>query len=80
MKKLPTSTQPEPAKTRIYGGGKKPKAIDGASNQPEVLPHIKVYGSKKTRQIRVRRKADKSKTEMLIPFADFDPAKHARVD
>lgn len=79
MKRLPTSTQPEPAKTRIYGST--PVApIDGASNQPTPLPNTRVYGGKKVRQIRVRLKASRDKKEFLIPFADFDPTKHVAVD
>ena len=80
MKTRITSTQPEPARTKIYGGGRKPKAIQGASNQPQPLPHTKVYGGKKTPQIRVRLKASKDKRILRIPFDEYDPTKHARVD
>ncbi len=79
MKKLPTSSQPEPAKTRIYGSAPV-RPLAGASNQPEVLPHTRVHGVRKTPQIRVRLKTDKDKREFLIPFDEFNPAIHSRVD
>lgn len=72
-----TSTQPEPARTRIYGSTKV-KAMK-SSNQPQPLPNTKVHGNKATRQIRVRLKAAKDKREMLIRSEDFNPAIHAVV-
>ncbi len=80
MKRLPTSTQPEVAKSAIYGGGRKPTPIRGASNQPTPLPHTKVHGVKKTRTIRVRLKASKDRRVLIIPFADFNPAIHRAVE
>lgn len=74
-----TSTQPEPAKIRVYGSTPV-EPLAGASNQPQVLPHTKVHGVKATRTVRVKLKGAKDGREMVIAAADFDPAKHARID
>jgi hypothetical protein len=79
-KSLPTSTQPQIALTRIYGGGRKVEPLDGASNQPHVLKSTRIYGSKLTRQIRVRMKGTDDEDAFLIRKKDFDPAKHVRLD
>lgn len=73
-----TSTQPEPVRQKIYGS-RPVEPLEGASNQPTVLTHTRVYGVKRVPQIRVRLKADKDKRELLIPLADFDPEKHVAV-
>jgi hypothetical protein len=71
-----TSTQPEPARTRIYGSTNvEPLA---SSNQPEVIPN-KVYGSKLTRQIRVRLKGTDDADSFFIRKQDFDETKHDKV-
>ena len=74
-----TGTQPEPAKTRIYGSTPV-EPLAAASNQPQVLPHIKVHGVKATPTVRVKLKGAKDGREMVIAAADFDPAKHNRID
>ena len=73
----PTSTQPEPVRQRIYGSVPV-EPLAGASNQPEVLAHTKVYGNKHPPTVRVTLKdGDK---ELIINQRDFDPAKHERLD
>ena len=73
MHKL-TGNQPQPVKQRIYGSV--PVApLEGASNQPEVLSHTKVYGNKHHSTVRV---TSKGGDEMIINESDFDSAKHAR--
>ena len=72
-----TGNQPQPVKQRIYGSV--PVApLEGASNQPEVLAHTKVYGNKHPSTVRVTLK-DGGK-ELTINQSDFDPAKHDRLD
>jgi len=68
-----TSNQPEPVKQRIYGSTPV-RPLDGVSNQPEVLPHTKVYGGRSLATIRVTVKA--SRSEAIINETDFDPALH----
>ena len=77
MHKL-TGNQPEPVKQRIYGS--RPVESIGESNQPEVLPHTKVYGGKKIPTIRVRLRDSDDDREILVNAQDFDPAKHVRVE
>ena len=77
MHKL-TGNQPEPVKQRIYGS--RPVEPIGESNQPEVLPHTKVYGGKRIPTIRVRLKDSDDDRVLLVNAQDFDPAKHVRVE
>lgn len=72
-----TSTQPELAKTRIYGSTHV-EPMDSA-NQPEVLPHTKVHGVKTTATVTVRLKNSDEDGELVIGEADFDASKHERV-
>lgn len=52
-----------------------------SGNQPGISSTLKIYGGKKvTPTIRVRLKASTDRREMVIPFADYDPVKHARVN
>ena len=71
-----TGTQPEPVKQKIYGSGPV-KPLDAPSDQPKVLPHIKVYGGKKPVTVRVRIRA--SDRDAIINEADFDDAVHERL-
>ena len=72
-----TGNQPQPVRQRIYGSV--PVApLEGASNQPEVLSHTKVYGNKHPSTVRVTLK-DSGK-ELTINQSDFDPAMHERLD
>ena len=73
-----TSNQPEPVKMRIYGS--RPVESIGESNQPEVLPHTKVYGGKRIPTIRVQLKDSDDDREILVNAQDFNPAKHVRVE
>ena len=77
MHKL-TGNQPEPVKQRIYGS--RPVESIGESNQPEVLPHTKVYGGKRIPTIRVQLQGSDDDREILVNAQDFDPAKHVRVE
>ena len=72
-----TGNQPQPVRQRIYGSV--PVApLEGASNQPEVLSHTKVYSGKSLPTVRVTLK-DSGK-ELTVNESDFDPAKHERLD
>lgn len=73
-----TSSQPEPVKQRIYGSTPV-EPLAGASNQPEVLPHTKVHGGKRTPTIRVRLKSGGDDRELIVNVADFDAAMHERL-
>ena len=75
MHKL-TGNQPQPVRQRIYGSVPV-SPLEGASNQPEVLSHTKVYGVKVIPTIRV---TSKGGDEMIINESDFDSAKHDRLD
>ncbi len=77
MHKL-TGNQPEPVKQRIYGS--RPVESIGESNQPEVLPHTKVYGGKRIPTIRVRLKSGSDDRVLIINEQDFDPAMYVRVE
>lgn len=72
-----TGNQPQVTDTRIYGSVPV-EPIAGASNQPEVLPHVKPYGVKSIPTIRVTLKGGDK--EMVINASDFDPGKHERLD
>ena len=72
-----TANQPQVTDTRIYGS--RPVApLEGASNQPEVLSHTKVYGGKQTPTVRVKLK-DGGK-DLIVNQSDFDERKHERLD
>lgn len=73
-----TSTQPEPVKQRIYGSTPV-EPLGGASNQPQVLPHTKVYGQRKIARVRVKLKDRDDGRELVIDEKDFDPARHERL-
>ena len=77
MHKL-TGNQPEPVKQRIYGS--MPVESIGESNQPEVLPHTKVYGGKRIPTIRVKLKDSDYARELLINQKDFDADRYVRLD
>ena len=72
-----TGNQPQPIRQRIYGSV--PVApLEGASNQPEVLSHTKVYGGKQTPTVRV--KLNDGGKELTVNESDFDPAMHVRLN
>lgn len=73
-----TSAQPEPVRQRIYGSTKV-EPLHGVSNQPEVLPHTKVYGQRLTATVRVKLKVSDDDREMIIGEKDFDPDRHERL-
>ena len=77
MHKL-TASQPEPVKQRIYGS--RPVESIGESNQPEVLPHTKVYGVKRIPTIRVKLKDSDDDREILVNQRDFDPDRYVRLE
>ena len=77
MHKL-TASQPEPVKQRIYGS--RPVESIGEPNQPQVLPHTKVYGGKRIPTIRVQLKDSDDDRVLIINEQGFDPAKHVRVE
>ncbi len=77
MHKL-TGNQPEPVRQRIYGS--RPVESVGESNQPEVLPHTKVYGGKRIPTIRVRLKDSDDDRVLIINKQDFDPDRHVRLE
>ncbi|MCZ6818532.1 MAG: hypothetical protein O7G31_03480 [Calditrichaeota bacterium] len=77
MHKL-TGNQPEPVKQRIYGS--RPVELIGESNQPEVLPHTKVYGGKRIPTIRVQLNDSDDDRELLINQKDFDADRYVRLD
>ena len=77
MHKL-TSTQPEPVNQRIYGSTPV-EPLAGASNQPEPLSHVKVYGNKNPATVRVRLKDSDENRELIINATDFDPDRHERL-
>ena len=68
-----TANQPEPVRQRIYGSTPV-EPIEGAANQPELLPQTKVHGQRRTPTVRVR--ARDTDQEMVINQADFDDALH----
>lgn len=72
-----TGNQPQPVRQRIYGSVPV-EPMAGASNQPEVLSHTKVYGGKQLPTVRVTLK-DNGK-ELIINQTDFDENKHDRLD
>ena len=74
----PTSTQPQPVDQRIYGSTKV-EPLEGASNQPQVLPHTKVYGQRLNKTFCVKLKNSTNDREMIISADDFDPAKHEQL-
>ena len=73
-----TGNQPEPVKQRIYGSVLV-KPLDGAANQPQVLPNTKVYGARKLPTVRVNLKGGTEK-ELIINAADFDESIHERLE
>lgn len=77
MHKPPTSNQPQVVQQRIYGS-RPVRPLEGVSNQPEVLSHVRAYGGKSLPIIRVM--LEGSDKEMIINEIDFDPAKHSRLD
>ena len=73
-----TGNQPQPVRQRIYGSV--PVApLEGASNQPDVLSHVKPYGVKVIPTIRVTPKGGGGE-EMIINESSYDSAKHDRLD
>ena len=72
-----TANQPEPVRQRIYGS-QPVQPLAGVSNQPEVLPHTRVHGQRKTATIAVGMKDGGA--EAAINEADFDPDRHVRSD
>ncbi len=70
-----TANQPQVTDQRIYGSRPVP-TIEGASNQPRVLHHTKVYGVKVIPTIRV---TSKGGDEMIIDESSYDSAKHDRL-
>lgn len=75
MQKI-TGNQPQPVRQRIYGSVPV-VPLEGASNQPEVLSHTKVYGNRHPSTVRVTLK-DGGK-ELIINQSDFDENKHDRL-
>lgn len=73
-----TSNQPEPVKMRIYGS-RKVTPLDSA-NQPEVLPHTKVYGGKRIPTIRVKLKDSDDDRVLIINEKEFDAERHVRLE
>ena len=72
-----TGNQPQVGQQKIYGSVPN-KPIEGAANQPEVLPHVKVHGQRRTATVRVR--AKDTDQEMVINQADFDSDRHERLE
>ena len=72
-----TSTQPQVTDQKIYGSVPN-KPMEGAANQPEVLPNTTVHGIRKNPTINVRLKA--SDTEAVINAEDYDADRHERLE
>ncbi len=74
-----TSTQPGPVRQKIYGSVPN-RPLGGPSDQPEALPHTKVYGQKRIPTVRVRLKGSADDRELVISEDDFNPDLHELVD
>lgn len=79
MTKRITGSQPEPVRQRIYGS-LPVEPLGGPSDQPEVLPHTKVYGVKQVPTVKVTLKDGDPERTLRICESDFDDAVHERVD